>query len=132
MLGIYDNTKEEAIYGSQQTDSDGKVLDGNRRRILRFKQGQTPPVTECWSITMYNLPQRLLVDNPLNRYSIGDCTAGLVKGADGVLEIYMQPKAPVQVRKQTGYPPRKARSFLSGASMARRPKPWMAAGICPS
>ena len=39
---------------------------------------------------MYNLPQRLLVENPLNRYSIGSRTAGLKQGADGSLEIYMQ------------------------------------------
>ena len=39
---------------------------------------------------MYNLPQRFLVDNPLNRYSIGNRTPGLKQGADGSLEIYMQ------------------------------------------
>ena len=94
MLGIYGNTKEEAVYGSQQTDRDGKVLDGNRRWVMRFESGQLPPVTEFWSITMYNLPQRFLVGNPLNRYSIGDRTAGLVKGADGSLEIYMQAESP--------------------------------------
>ena len=90
MLGIYANTKEEAVYGSQQTDSEGKVLDGSRHWVLRFEPGQLPPVTEFWSITMYNLPQRLLVENPLNRYSIGSRTAGLKQGADGSLEIYMQ------------------------------------------
>ena len=90
MLGIYANTKEEAVYGSQQTDSQGKVLDGSRHWVLRFEPGQLPPVTEFWSITMYNLPQRLLVENPLNRYSIGSRTAGLKQGADGSLEIYMQ------------------------------------------
>ena len=94
MLGIYANTKEEAVYGSQQTDSEGKVLDGNRHWVLRFEPGQLPPVTEFWSITMYNLPQRFLVDNALNRYSIGSRTAGLKQGADGSLEIYMQADNP--------------------------------------
>ena len=94
MLGIYGNTKEEAIYGSQQTDSEGKVLDGRRHWILRFEPGQLPPVTGFWSITMYNLPQRFLVDNALNRYSIGSRTAGLKQGDDGSLEIYMQADNP--------------------------------------
>ena len=89
MLGIYGNTKEEAVYGSQQTGSDGKVLDGNRKWLLRFEPGQLPPVDIFWSITMYKLPERFLVANPINRYSVGDRTAGLKTGADGSLEIYL-------------------------------------------
>ena len=90
MLGIYGNTKEEAVYASQQTSPDGKVLDGNRKWVLRFEPGQLPPVDLFWSITMYNLPQRLLVSNPLDRYSVGDRTPGLKQGVDGSLEIYIQ------------------------------------------
>ena len=89
MLGIYGNTKEEAVYGSQQTGSDGKVLDGNRKWLLRFEPGQLPPVDIFWSITMYKLPERFLVANPISRYSVGDRTPGLKIGADGSLEIYL-------------------------------------------
>ena len=94
LLGIYGNSSEEAIYASQQTGPDGKVLDGRRHWLLRFEPGQLPPVTEFWSVTMYNLPQRLLVNNPINRYSIGDRTPGLKLGADGSLEIYIQSDDP--------------------------------------
>jgi hypothetical protein len=90
MLGIYGNSSAEALYASQQTGPDGQVLDGRRRWLLRFPAGQLPPVSEFWSITMYKLPQRLLVDNPIQRYSIGDRTAGLQLGSDGSLEIYIQ------------------------------------------
>lgn len=90
LLGIYGNSSEEAFYASQQTGPDGKVLDGRRHWVLRFEPGQLPPVTEFWSVTMYNLPERLLVENSLNRYSIGDRTPGLKLGADGSLEIYIQ------------------------------------------
>ncbi len=90
MLGIYGNSTAEAVYATQQTGPDGKVMDGSRRWVLRFEPGQLPPVTEFWSITMYTLPERLLVDNPINRYSVGDRTAGLKQGPDGSLEIYMQ------------------------------------------
>jgi hypothetical protein len=94
MLGIYGNSSEEAFYASQQKGPDGKVLDGRRKWVLRFPAGQLPPVSEFWSITMYNLPQRLLVPNPLQRYSIGDRTPGLRLGADGSLEIYLQNENP--------------------------------------
>ena len=94
MLGIYGNSTEEAVYASQQTGPDGKVLDGSRHWVLRFEPGQLPPVNEFWSITMYNLPERLLVENPINRYSVGDRTAGLKQGPDGSLEIYIQSDNP--------------------------------------
>lgn len=90
MLGIYGNTKEEAIYGTQQAGPDGQILDGGKRWVLRFEPGQLPPVTLFWSITMYKLPERFLAENPISRYSIGDRTAGLKQGADGSLEIYIQ------------------------------------------
>jgi hypothetical protein len=94
MLGIYGNTKEEAVYASQQTGPDGKVLDGRKHWLLRFEPGQLPPAKLFWSITMYNLPERLLVENSIARYSIGDRTAGLKQGADGSLEIYIQNEHP--------------------------------------
>jgi hypothetical protein len=114
MLGIYGNTKEEAIYGSQQTDRDGELLDGKRHWILRFEPGKLPPVTQFWSITMYNLPQRFLVDNPLNRYSIGDRTAGLKLGADGSLEIYMQADNPGPDKESNWLPAPKGPFFFVG------------------
>ncbi|MCP9797156.1 DUF1254 domain-containing protein [Cyanobium sp. Lug-B] len=94
MLGIYGNSSEEAFYATQQTGPDGQVLDGRRRWVLRFEPGQLPPVTEFWSVTMYKLPERLLVENPIQRYSIGDRTSGLKLGADGSLEIYIQSENP--------------------------------------
>ncbi len=94
MLGIYGNTKEEAVYASQQTGPDGKVLDGSKHWVLRFEPGQLPPADLFWSITMYKLPERLLVDNPMGRYSIGDRTPGLRLGEGGSLEIYIQSEDP--------------------------------------
>jgi hypothetical protein len=94
MLGIYGNTKEEAVYASQQTGPDGKVLDGTKHWVLRFATGELPPANEFWSITMYKLPERLLCENPIDRYSISDRTAGLQQGADGSLEIYIQNENP--------------------------------------
>src|SRR5262249_34851666 len=85
MIGIYGQNEKEAVYFSYQADADGKPLDGNNTYELSFKQ--EPPVSQFWSLTMYNLPQRLLIANPINRYSFGDRTAGLVKNKEGGLTI---------------------------------------------
>jgi hypothetical protein len=114
MLGIYGNSKDEALYGSQQTDKAGKVLDGSRNWLLRFEPGQLPPVSEFWSITMYGLPDRLLVANPINRYSIGDRTPGLKLGADGSLEIYLQSESPGKDRESNWLPTPKGPFFFVG------------------
>ena len=114
MLGIYGNSKQEALYGSQQTDGNGKVLDGSRKWLLRFEPGQLPPVTEFWSITMYGLPERFLVANPLNRYSIGDRTPGMKNGADGALEIYLQNESPGKDKESNWLPTPKGPFFFVG------------------
>ncbi|MFM9047915.1 MAG: DUF1214 domain-containing protein, partial [Cyanobium sp.] len=75
-----------------------------KRWVLRFEPGQLPPVTEFWSVTMFNLPERLLVENPLNRYSIGDRTPGLKLGADGSLEIIIQSENPGADRESNWLP----------------------------
>ena len=114
LLGIYGNSKEEALYGSQQTDKAGKVLDGSRNWLLRFEPGQLPPVNDFWSITMYGLPERYLVPNPINRYSIGDRTPGLKTGADGSLEIYLQAESPGKDKESNWLPTPKGPFFFVG------------------
>ena len=47
------------------------ALDGSKARYtLHFNKGEFPLVDAFWSLTMYNLPQQLLVKNPINRYLI--------------------------------------------------------------
>jgi hypothetical protein len=43
---------------------------------------------------MYEMPTYYLVANPIDRYSIGDRTAGVVYGADGSLGLYLQHDSP--------------------------------------
>ena len=94
LLGIYGHSREEAFDATQQTGPDGKVLDGRRRWVMRLETGQLPPVTEFWLVTMYTLPDRLVVENPIQRYSMGDRTSGLTPGTDGSREIYVQSENP--------------------------------------
>src|SRR5262245_4529013 len=74
--GITANDPEEAVYLFTITDADGKLLTGNGRYVLRFGAKQVPSVGAFWSVTMYGL-DRNLVDNPINRYSLGDRSSGL-------------------------------------------------------
>jgi hypothetical protein len=94
-IGIYGNSKQEAIYPIYRVDSSGQKLEGANRYALRFAPGQLPPVHAFWSLTMYELPQSLLVANPINRYLINSpMLPQLKKDADGGLTLLIQNESP--------------------------------------
>ena len=93
-IGIYGNSKEEAYYTAYNVDANKQQLDGSKRYVLHFTKDQVPPVKFFWSMTMYNLPDRLLVNNPIQRYAIGSRTEGIKTNADGSVDIYLQPASP--------------------------------------
>jgi hypothetical protein len=63
VLGIYGNSKQEAMYPVYYVDAAKQKLDGANRYTVRFAPGQLPPVNAFWSLTMYDEPQSLLVAN---------------------------------------------------------------------
>jgi hypothetical protein len=73
-------------------DIQGNLLDGNYDYELKFDV--PPPVFGFWSLTLYDGKSKLLVDNPINRYSIGDRTKGIRYGKDGSLTIHLQHQKP--------------------------------------
>lgn len=85
--------RTEALYRFAFEDSKGNPLSGNSSYLIHFDKGQTPPVDGFWSITMYN-DKSSLVDNPINRYSIGKYTEGMKNNTDGSLDIYIQNASP--------------------------------------
>jgi hypothetical protein len=89
------NHAYEAFYPYTHLDAGGEPLSGQHRYVLHFDT--PPPVDGFWSITMYELPSLLFVDNPLGRYAIGDRTKGLRYNADGSLDIHLQHDAPESV-----------------------------------
>jgi hypothetical protein len=87
------NTRPETVYPLAVDDSQGRKLTGRHRYAIRFRRGQLPPANAFWSLTMYG-KDRYLVDNPIDRYAIGDRTEGLERGKDGSLTIYVQHERP--------------------------------------
>jgi len=96
VVGIYANTKEEAMYPFMPLDADGDPLDGAKHAYtLRFAAGQLPPANAFWSLTMYRLPESILVENPINRYLINaPMLPELKRDADGSLTILLQADQP--------------------------------------
>jgi hypothetical protein len=95
-MGIGANSREEALYPIYERDSSGQLLDGAKGQYtLHFAKNAFPPVNAFWSLTMYNLPQQLLVKNPINRYLINSpMLPHLQLDADGGLTIYIQADSP--------------------------------------
>ncbi len=95
VIGIYGNSKQEAMYPIYGTDANGQKLDGSKRYALRFAPGQLPPVNAFWSVTMYEMPSSLLVANPINRYLINSpMVSQMNKDADGGITLLVQNESP--------------------------------------
>jgi hypothetical protein len=92
-VGIYGNSVEEAFYTGTRLDNQGQPLQGGRSYRLRFAPGQLPPASEFWSLTLYDLPDRQLVANPINRYCLSSRDR-LQTDADGGVTLVMQSTAP--------------------------------------
>jgi len=105
VLGIYGNSKAEAMYPAYYVDATGAPLDGANAYTLRFAPGQEPPVNSFWSITMYEQPASLLVANPINRYLLNSTmTDSFVRDADGGLTLYIQNTSPGADREANWLP----------------------------
>jgi hypothetical protein len=104
-LGIYGNSKQEAMYPAYYVDATKQKLDGTNRYTLRFAPGQLPPVNAFWSLTMYDEPQSLLVANPLNRYLINSpMLPQLKRDADGGLTLVIQNESPGKEKEANWLP----------------------------
>jgi hypothetical protein len=103
-MGIYGNSKAEAQYGGYAVDSHGDPLDSTKPYVLHFAKDQIPSVKYFWSVTMYSLPKRLLVENPIDRYAIGSRAKGLKTNTDGSIDIYLQHESPGSDRESNWLP----------------------------
>lgn len=104
-LGIYGNSKQEAMYPFYSVDSNHQPLTGTRQYTVRFAPGKMPPVHAFWSLTMYGLPESLLVANPINRYLLNSpMLSQFRKDSDGGYTFYIQHEHPGSDREPNWLP----------------------------
>ena len=113
-LGLWGNHGYEADYHILWQDDHGDLLNGTRRYEVTLSP--PPPVDAFWSLTMYDEPNYYLVDNSIDRYSIGDRTPGLMRGDDGSIVLYLQQESPGPDKESNWLPAPRA---SSGRSFAR-------------
>jgi hypothetical protein len=105
MVGIFGNVKAQSVYFATAKDNDGVLLDGRKYSYsVKFTADELPPVKYFWSFTMYKLPQRWLVANSIDRYSLGSATPGLHKDDDGSITIYFQTDSPGKDKESNWLP----------------------------
>jgi len=115
IVGIFGNSKAEAMYPLYSVDAAGARLDGGAHRYtLRFPPGGLPPVNAFWSLTMYDLPAQLLVANPIDRYLINSSMLpSLKRDPDGGLTLYVQSDSPGIDRNANWLPAPKGPFFMA-------------------
>ena len=87
----------EAVYVSCAVDAERRPLSGAQRYTLTFPADRLPPARAFWSLSAYEVTpegRAFFVDNSIARYSIGDHSRDLTRGADGSLTIYIQRERP--------------------------------------
>lgn len=121
---------EEALYLRALSPDGNSEIDSRRPWRLSLVSDALPPVDGFWSLTIYEVTpqgQAFLIDNPLQRYAIGDRTPG-VADVKGDVEILISPTAPPGDLRAVWLPaPTSGRPFLLSLR-AYRPKPSMLSG----
>lgn len=113
VIGIYGNSREEAMYPLYLVDSNGKALDGNNKYTVTFLADQLPPANAFWSLTLYELPSSLLYANPINRYLLNSpMIPDFKRTADGGLTLYIQHESPGKALEANWLPAPKGPFFL--------------------
>ncbi|WP_447912551.1 DUF1254 domain-containing protein [Microbacterium phyllosphaerae] len=107
--GLWGNHPYEAAYIMTYLDDRGEQLTGSRNYTLRLDP--PPPVKAFWSLTMYSVPDFYLIENPIDRYSIGDRTQGIVLDDDGALTITISHEKPADPKGAANWLPSPAGDF---------------------
>ena len=79
-------------YLSTYTDANGDWLDGGREYTLHVPAD--PPAKLFWSVTVYSIWTRCLIDNEQQRGDRGSRNPDLVQNDDGSVDLRFGPAAP--------------------------------------
>jgi len=83
--------KGSAYLGSYY-DADGNALMGGNHYSLRIEPN--PPAANFWSITVYDIRNRLIIKNETRRADLSSRSEELVTNSDGSVDLYFGPEAP--------------------------------------
>ncbi|MDO6442279.1 DUF1254 domain-containing protein [Marinobacter sp. 2_MG-2023] len=94
------------------TDADAKPLTGDNKYTLTFDMNDLPPVTQFWSIPIYDA-NGYFVANEINRYTVNSfmLEAGDLVAKDGKLVIYVQNEKPTDPDQAKNWLPAPAEGF---------------------
>lgn len=92
MVDLYGASPQEILSIAYRLDSEFKPLNGANRYVLRFEKDSLPPTDAFWSLTLYDLPGRLLVDNPMGRYHVNSNMVSQMEAdpADGSVTVFIR------------------------------------------
>lgn len=108
LSALWGNNSYEAVYPTVWTDSDKDPLDGKNNYTVTF---ETIPTNGFWSLTMYDVPNFYLVKNPINRYSLGDRTKGIIYNENGSITITLSHEEPASEKGKANWLPTPAGEF---------------------
>ena len=83
--------KGSAYLGSYY-DANGNALMGGNNYKLHIEPN--PPAANFWSVTVYDIENRLIIRNETKRSDRSSRTEGLIKNTDGSVDLYFGPRAP--------------------------------------
>ncbi|MFE3291992.1 DUF1214 domain-containing protein [Rhodococcus sp. NPDC059234] len=113
--GTVGKPRLRGAYALTYVDLDGAPLDG--AHSYRITLDPVPPVDAFWSLTMYSVPDFYLVDNPIDRYSVGDRTPGLVADDNGAVTITVSRDEPADPADRANWLPAPAGPFRPALRM---------------
>lgn len=120
-VGLTANTPYEAVYWMYPLDNQAKMLDGNKKYTMTFKEGLPYYEPGFWSLTLYDALNNYTVANPINRYMLGSDTPDLKKNSDGSFTIYLQNESPGKELESNWLPTPSGLFYLILRSYAPKP-----------
>ena len=89
---IVENPGHGSAYIGSYYDADGNALMGGKNYTLHIEPN--PPAANFWSITVYDIKNRLIIRNEIKRSDLSSRSESLVMNSDGSVDLYFGPEAP--------------------------------------
>jgi hypothetical protein len=112
--GLFALPLEEALYTRSVGDAPDGLFHGDGYHV-HFAADALPPVDGFWSMTLYEATpdgQFYFTPNPIDRYSIGNRTDGLVRNPDGSLDIWIARSDPGSALRSNWLPAPQSKPFM--------------------